>query len=73
MSLFARSIASLRPSMYGWISSGRSNDNLIDNLRLNVGLSEQVASSMKKVDRANYCRDADAAYIDSPQVCVLLP
>jgi|AntAceMinimDraft_5_1070358.scaffolds.fasta_scaffold188903_2 protein-L-isoaspartate O-methyltransferase len=52
---------------YGWISSSLSNDGLIENLRVNVGLSEKVVSSMKRVDRANYCRGGHDAYYDSPQ------
>jgi len=52
---------------YGWISSSLSNDGLIENLRVNVGLSDKVVSAMKRVDRANYCQVGEDAYYDSPQ------
>lgn len=54
--------------MLGWISSGGSNSELVENLAVHVPLSPQVAGAMKLVDRANYCRDKSLAYKDSPQI-----
>lgn len=51
-----------------WMCSGKTNVELISNLRTQ-GLinSSRVADAMKQVDRANYCPDKRSAYQDSPQ------
>ncbi|KZV67822.1 Pcmt1-prov protein [Peniophora sp. CONT] len=51
-----------------WLSSGRTNEELIKNMRDN-GLihSDRVASAVSSVDRANYVLNKRAAYEDSPQ------
>jgi len=51
-----------------WRSHGKTNSNLVENLRAN-GLinSTVVAEAMAKVDRANYVSDKASAYLDSPQ------
>lgn len=51
-----------------WTCSGRTNAELVSNLR-SQGLitSSRVAEAMKQVDRAKYCPDARSAYQDSPQ------
>lgn len=51
-----------------WTCSGRSNVELIANLR-REGLihSSRVADAMSKVDRKAYCPDPRSAYQDSPQ------
>jgi len=50
------------------MSSGRTNEELIDRMLAN-GLikSPRVAEAMKNVDRKNYCVDPSSAYEDSPQ------
>jgi len=52
-----------------WMCSGRSNKELVDNLR-EGGLigSDRVEEAMYKVDRGNYVPDKLNAYVDSPQV-----
>ncbi|KAI9638322.1 protein-L-isoaspartate O-methyltransferase [Dioszegia hungarica] len=52
-----------------WKCSGRSNEELIDNL-LKEGLIQAplVAEAMRKVDRRNYVPDVQLAYQDSPQI-----
>jgi len=51
-----------------WRSSGKSNLQLISNMKSN-GLikSEPIVAAMKAVDRANYVHDIGDAYFDSPQ------
>nr|XP_018263864.1 protein-L-isoaspartate O-methyltransferase [Kwoniella dejecticola CBS 10117]OBR86022.1 protein-L-isoaspartate O-methyltransferase [Kwoniella dejecticola CBS 10117] len=51
-----------------WMSSGKSNGDLIDKMVKN-GLitSPQIAEAMRKVDRKNYVPDQSYAYEDSPQ------
>ncbi|WVN86783.1 protein-L-isoaspartate O-methyltransferase [Cryptococcus depauperatus CBS 7841] len=58
----------IKPLKMAWLSSGRSNTELIENM-IKSGLihSPRVAAAMKKVDRKNYVRDESAAYEDSPQ------
>jgi len=52
-----------------WRSSGSSNESLVDNLVKNKLIeSKVVEQTMKKVDRAKYCKEAKSAYEDSPQV-----
>ncbi|ODN98504.1 protein-L-isoaspartate O-methyltransferase [Cryptococcus wingfieldii CBS 7118] len=51
-----------------WMSSGRSNAELIENMRRS-GLiqSARVAAAMKQVDRKHYVPEATTAYEDAPQ------
>ncbi|WWD15883.1 protein-L-isoaspartate O-methyltransferase [Kwoniella shandongensis] len=51
-----------------WMSSGRTNAELIDKM-VNNGLitSTRVAEAMRNVDRKNYVPDKSYAYEDSPQ------
>lgn len=52
-----------------WQCSGRSNEELIENLwRRGLIKSPTVRDAMKKVDRAHYCPDVSSAYEDSPQL-----
>ncbi|KAF8591324.1 protein-L-isoaspartate O-methyltransferase [Ramaria rubella] len=51
-----------------WRCSGKSNDELIDNMKKNkLLISARVTAAMKQVDRANYVLDEEDAYHDSPQ------
>ncbi|WVQ71723.1 protein-L-isoaspartate O-methyltransferase [Cryptococcus sp. DSM 104548] len=51
-----------------WMSSGRSNAELIENMRRSGLISStRVAAAMKQVDRRNYVPDLAAAYEDAPQ------
>ncbi|KAI0064297.1 protein-L-isoaspartate O-methyltransferase [Artomyces pyxidatus] len=51
-----------------WLSSGRTNDELVSQM-VNHKLieSDEVAQALKKVDRANYVVHKKDAYQDSPQ------
>ena len=49
-----------------WRSHGRSNDDLVDNLKANgIITSARVEAAMKAVDREHFC--AHNPYMDSPQ------
>ncbi|XP_060079528.1 protein-L-isoaspartate(D-aspartate) O-methyltransferase-like isoform X1 [Ylistrum balloti] len=51
-----------------WRSSGNTNANLVENLRLNGILkSDRVVQAMLQVDRKNYVKNPLYAYADSPQ------
>ncbi|WVQ78356.1 protein-L-isoaspartate O-methyltransferase [Cryptococcus sp. DSM 104549] len=51
-----------------WMSSGRTNAELIDNMvKSKLIHSSRVAEAMRKVDRKNYVPDKNYSYEDSPQ------
>mmetsp|Transcript_70354 Transcript_70354/g.138330 ORF Transcript_70354/g.138330 Transcript_70354/m.138330 type:complete len:350 (+) Transcript_70354:85-1134(+) len=54
-------------AMLGWVSSGQSNHQLVENLRYVTQLSNRVASALHRVDRFYYVRERPTAYSDSPQ------
>lgn len=59
---------SISTSIMAWRCSGKTNGELISNLRREGLISSgRVAEAMKQVDRAKYCPDKRGAYQDSPQ------
>lgn len=64
-------LSRLLPAFFGgrtmaWRSHGRTNDELVDNLKRNgIFSNDRVATVMKQVDRANYC--SINPYQDGPQ------
>lgn len=59
---------SRRTIFMAWRCSGRTNQDLIDNMvRSGLINSDRVANAMKKVDRGNYVLNKSDAYLDSPQ------
>jgi hypothetical protein len=59
---------SISISIMAWRCSGKTNGELISNLRREGLISSgRVAEAMKQVDRAKYCPDKRGAYQDSPQ------
>jgi protein-L-isoaspartate(D-aspartate) O-methyltransferase len=64
--LFRRIAGIVSVRAMAWRSHGKTNEELVDNLRHNgVFSSEIVANVMKQVDRAKYC--SKSAYQDAPQ------
>lgn len=52
-----------------WSCAGKTNDELVSNLRLTGYIkTSEVEAAMKKVDRAHYCPDATEAYEETSQV-----
>jgi len=52
---------------FSWLARGRSNDDLISQLKkYQIIDSPEVESAMAKTDRGLYSRDMDEAYVDAP-------